>query len=232
LKEFYDRHHGTKATTGAAPTVEESLRHLRARGSRYFCVFDQIAAPASLDAIELGFGYPQISNALASVFRTYRAIDVAAETILAKYPGPISFEYLSADLNKDFPVPDESVDVVIAMMVIEHLFDPFHSFSEVARICRKGGIACVNLPLVTSIKNRLNLLAGRLPMTSTREWFEQREWDGGHLHYFDIAHVRRLAALYDLTLKRIYPVGRGYALKSLAPGLLCGEASFVFSKQR
>ena len=231
MKEFYDRHHGAKSA-GAAASTEESLRQLRARGSRYFCVFDQVPHPETADALELGFGYPSISNALASVFKSYCAIDVAAQTILSRYPGPVAFKYQSADLNRDFPVPDASVDVVIAMMVIEHLFDPFHSFAEVARICRPEGLACINLPLVTSIKNRLSLLAGRLPMTSTREWFEQREWDGGHLHYFDIALVRRLAALYGLRLKAVYPVGRAYALKALAPSFFCGELSFVFVKAR
>lgn len=165
------------------------------------------------------------------MFRSYRAIDVAADAILAKYPGSVSFEYATADLNQDFPVETGSMDVVIAMMVIEHLFDPFHSFSEVGRVCKTGGMAFVNLPLITSIKSRIDLLMGRLPNTSTKEWFDMREWDGGHLHYFDVSHVRRLAGLYGLTLTALYPVGRGYALKKLAPSLLCGEASFVFKKQ-
>jgi SAM-dependent methyltransferase len=232
VKKFYDRHYSSKEEASTEMSVADSVSQLKARGGRYYCVFDQLEDPAKLNALELGFGYPQISNALASVFAKYKAIDVAAETILANYKGTISFDYAPADLNEDFPIETASVDVVIAMMVIEHLFDPFHSFSEVGRICKPGGWAFVNLPLITSIKNRKDLLLGRMPMTSTRQWFEMREWDGGHLHNFDIAHVRRLAALYGLTLTELYPVGRMFSLKKLAPGLLCGELSFVFRRDR
>ena len=39
-----------------------------------------------------------------------------------------------ADLNDRFPFEDSEFDSVIAMMVVEHLFDPFHAFGEIARI--------------------------------------------------------------------------------------------------
>jgi len=230
LKSFYEKHYASKEVMGAPISIPDTLGQLKTQGSRYFCVFNQLPDPGGLSALELGFGYPQISNALASVFKSYLAIDVAVDAILSAYKGPISFNYLAADLNTDFPIESASKDVVIAMMVIEHLFDPFHSFSEVARICKPGGLAFVNLPLITSLKHRIALIFGRMPTTSTREWFDQREWDGGHLHNFDIAHVKRLAKLYGLTLTRVYPVGRGYHLKKLAPSLLCGEISFVFAK--
>ena len=60
------------------------------------------------------------------------------------------------------------------MMVIEHLFDPFHSFKRVHDLLRPDGIAFINLPLVTNIKNRINLLLGKLPETSIgyNKWFE------------------------------------------------------------
>jgi SAM-dependent methyltransferase len=135
------------------------------------------------------------------------------------------------DLNDDCPYPNEHFNVVIAMMIIEHLFDPFHSFSEISRLLTNGGQAFINLPLITSIKNRARLLFGRLPLTSAKNWWDLEEWDGGHLHYFTVDSITNLGSKYGLILDAIYPVGPGYALKSMWPRFLCNEASFVFTKR-
>ena len=143
---------------------------------------------------------------------------------------PVDFACRDVDLDEDWPYEDGTFDVVIAMMVLEHLFDPFHSFAELARVLRPGGLGFVNLPNIGSIKCRLQLLAGRLPVTSQSDWFELRQWDGGHLHYFTASSVRRVAALNGLRLRRLYPVGRLPAVKGLWPALLCHEISYVLEK--
>jgi SAM-dependent methyltransferase len=137
---------------------------------------------------------------------------------------------VAANLNSDLALGTDHYDVTIAMMVVEHLFDPFHSFRELARITKPGGFVFVNLPLVTSLKNRLRLLLGELPQTSRSSWWDDREWDGGHLHYFTLQSVVELAQLNGLALDRTYPVGRHPSLKRIAPTLLCAELSFVFTK--
>ena len=133
-------------------------------------------------------------------------------------------------MNEDFPLPDNAFDAVIAMMVIEHLFDPFHSFQEVFRITRPGGRIFINLPNIGSIRCRLQLLRGQLPITSSIDWFEKREWDGNHLHYFTVSEVTRLAELVGLRLEKVFAVGNALALKRLRPSLFCHEISYVFSK--
>jgi ubiquinone/menaquinone biosynthesis C-methylase UbiE len=44
------------------------------------------------------------------------------------------------------PFPDESVDVVIFVEVIEHLDEPMKIISEISRILKKGGLAFVTTP--------------------------------------------------------------------------------------
>lgn len=230
VKEFYIRHYkeigGVK--TDLRPR-EEVLRNLAEPGHRYYCLFDYLENRSLLAAVELGFGDPGTALALGSAFRDYTALDIAVSSIVAG-DQLAGLNLTEADLNHDFPLDSATVDVVIAMMVVEHLFDPFHSFREMARICRSGGHVFVNLPLITSIKHRIALLLGKLPITSARNWFELREWDGGHLHYFNIESVRRLAQLYGLELKAIYPVGRFLRIKRIAPSVFCAEVSFVFQK--
>jgi len=136
--------------------------------------------------------------------------------------------FFAANLNNKWQLNDGSVDVLIAMMVIEHLFDPFFCFKEISRVLKEDGRAFINLPLVTSVKNRLRLLAGLLPITSIpySRWQQEGHWDGFHLHYFTLSSIHDLAESASLSLVSIHGVGRMKQLKDLMPSLLCDEISF------
>jgi len=142
-------------------------------------------------------------------------------------------ELLEGNFSEDFPIEDNSVDCLVMMMVIEHLFDPFHSFSEIYRTLSNDGVAFINLPLVTSFKNRLRLLFGRLPETSIEyeEWFAEKEWDGNHLHYFSIESIKKICAKFNLEIIKITPVGKFIFLKKINPSLLSNEISFCVRKK-
>ena len=86
----------------------------------------------------------------------------------------------------------------------------------------------MNLPLVTSLPNRLRLLMGRLPVTSVGfdRWFDDRNWDGNHLHYFSIESVRRLAGACGLRVVEMRGVGTMHQLKSMMPSLFAAELTF------
>lgn len=224
-KPFYDRHAENLAER---LDVEAAAASIREPGHRYFCIGDRLRDPSGLRAVELGFGSISRATLFASMFASFEAADISATRLLGGQP--VSFAYRDVNLDEDWPWPDASFDVAIAMMVFEHLFDPFHTFAELARILAPGGRAFVNLPNVGSLRCRLQLLAGRMPVTSTADWFERREWDGGHLHLFTIDLVRRVAELNGLRIAALYPVGRLVAVKRLWPGLLCHEISFVLEK--
>lgn len=138
-----------------------------------------------------------------------------------------------SNLNNRWEFEDGTVDVLIAMMVIEHLFNPFFCFKEIARVLHTDGRAFINLPLITSIKNRLRLLAGLIPTTSVpySRWETEGHWDGFHLHYFTLNSIHDLARSAHLSIVSIQGVGAMKKLKDLAPTLLCGEISFEVRKK-
>ena len=224
-RDFYVRNAGLR---GDESSEGAALATMRAPGHRYYCVFERLADSGRLAALELGFGSVARATALARLFGRYEAVDVAADALLAGRTVP--FGWKLADLDADWPYDDDSWDVVIAMMIVEHLYDPFHAFRELGRVLRPGGRAFVNLPNIASIKCRLQLLAGSMPVTSSPDWYALRQWDGGHLHYFTVDLVRRLAAENGLALEAIYAVGKLRWLKRLRPSLLCHEISYVLAK--
>ena len=50
------------------------------------------------------------------------------------------------DLNGDWPLPDNSVGVLNASHVLEHLKDPIHSMREIHRVLHHGGWAFIDVP--------------------------------------------------------------------------------------
>jgi hypothetical protein len=59
-----------------------------------------------------------------------------------------------------------------------------------------------------------------------QRWFEDRQWDGNHLHYYSVDLICQLAHATGLEVEDMRGVGRMHTLKSLFPTLLAGELTF------
>lgn len=229
-KQFYQRHYNGGLRTATPESLGATERTHFIPGKRYHLILDELDPQQQYGtAVEIG-----CSNGDCVVFlnRRFKFRDVIGLDIA--FPDDMHQElegvrFMQANGNQPLPLDNGSVDVFLAMMVIEHLFDPFQAFAEIKRVLTPTGRAFVNLPLVTSIKNRLRLLGGRVPVTSVGfdRWFDDKEWDGNHLHYFSLDAIHRLAALNGLEVSRTACVGANHRLKNLAPTFLANELSFV-----
>lgn len=230
-KEFYQRHYQGGLQIDQVSLEETEAKHFRP-GKRYHLMMTELARDQQYGrAVEIGCSGGDCVAFMANEFKFTEVIglDIGFPDEMQQRDEHIRF--MQANANQRLPIEDGSVDVLVAMMVIEHLFDPFHAFAEVKRMLSPRGKAFVNLPLVTSIKNRLRLLAGRLPVTSVAfdRWFDDKEWDGNHLHYFSLESIRRLASQHGLEVGRTAAVGSNHKLKNLAPTYLANELSFVLA---
>ena len=226
-RRFYERSHAELAKRfGPGSTVDAAA--LAAGNHRYSAAYQYLQAKPGCRVLEMGYGGGGIIENMAPLAARYEIVDILDRT--AGQPQPENLTLHVANLDNRFPFENASFDVVVAMMVIEHLYDPFHAFAEVARVAKPGAAVFVNLPNVGSIRCRLELLRGHLPVTSTPDWFEQREWDGGHLHYFTVASVQRLAGLSGLKVVAVEAVGSMPWLKRLRPSLLCHEITYRLEK--
>jgi SAM-dependent methyltransferase len=229
--KFYRDHYAGGVSVGATP-VEAFARETLTPGKRYGLVAEHLlrADEASGCLVEIGCGGGEALLILSEArhFDRVVGVDVALISPCRKRGSAAGVEFLNSNLNEKWPFADNEVDHLIAMMVIEHLFDPFHAFREIKRCLSKQGAAYVNLPLVTGLRNRIRLLFGNLPETSARyeRWFEMGEWDGNHLHYFSLRSIHDLAHSCGLRLTDIRGVGRFHALKTRLPSLLAAEVTF------
>jgi len=82
-----------------------------------------------------------------------------------------------------FPWPDETMDVVIANQVFEHLKNVWRPMSEIFRVLRVGGRCIIGVPNLASLHNRLLLALGLQP-TAIRTF-------GPHVRGFTLRELRR-----------------------------------------
>jgi len=70
----------------------------------------------------------------------------------------------SINIEKDkFPFENESLDVVMANQIIEHVKEIFWIFDQVSRVLKVGGHLILGVPNLASLHNRLLLLLGCQP---------------------------------------------------------------------
>jgi ubiquinone/menaquinone biosynthesis C-methylase UbiE len=232
-KRFYQHQYkGALQVQSPLSPAEIEAQHF-AQGRRYHLVAKELSRTRQYGtALEIGCASGECIGHMARTYSFQRAIgiDIAFPDDMRQRIDGV--EFIQANSNDALPLDDSSVDVLVAMMVIEHLFDPFAAFKEVRRLLSKDGIAFINLPLVTSLKNRWRLLTGQVPVTSVAfgQWFLDQQWDGNHLHYFSMNSIRQLAGATQLRVIAVAGVGRFHQLKTLAPQFLANEISFIVER--
>jgi SAM-dependent methyltransferase len=85
---------------------------------------------------------------------------------------------VACDLNDSLPFENESLDVVVATEVIEHLNNPRNLIDEAGRILTPGGRLVLSTPNAESFAQRVRFLfSGRF------DYFSENDFKGsGHLH--------------------------------------------------
>lgn len=76
---------------------------------------------------------------------------------------PAGGQFQGKGYSEKVPLPDNSVQLVFALEIIEHLTSPLHLLSEAHRILGSGCHVVLTTPNVTRIGNVLKLLIGRTP---------------------------------------------------------------------
>ena len=72
-------------------------------------------------------------------------------------------EVYRRDLQQGFPCEDETIDVVSASQIIEHLPDTDGFLREVKRVLKKGGYVIISTPNLASLDSILFLMGGWQP---------------------------------------------------------------------
>lgn len=105
-----------------------------------------IGNPCGLTAVDLGCGTGRHALWLAGAGATVTALDFSAGMLAEarRKPGADKVRWLAHDLHLALPLPDQSFDLAVSGLVLEHLrrLEPF--FHEARRVLRSGGRAVIS----------------------------------------------------------------------------------------
>lgn len=231
-KTFYEitAERNTSNSSYSIPEPVTFVGEWRAK-SRIQVTYEMLAPHAPFgNLLDLGCGSLGNLITLENLFNKGYGVDIAA------YPTwePLKERFKTQQHNLDtgaLPFADEMFDAVTLLMVLEHVFDPFSVIEEMKRVTKPEGYLVINVPNIANIKHRLGLLVGKLPITSTVNCWEFREWDGGHIHYFTLERLIWLLQKFgNYQVLQIQGSGKFAPLKRLLPGLLCSDLQLLCQK--
>lgn len=171
--------------------------------------FEEAAGGRRVDALEVGCGNGAWARRLSDAGHRVWGIELAEQSIeVARAQAPAArFAVGSAydDLGRLFP-EQASWDAVVALEVIEHLYDPRRFVRAALGALRPGGFVLLSTPYHGYAKNLLLALTGRLDAHFTALW------DGGHIKFWSRRTLTALLAEQGLAVTRFRGVGRGPGL--------------------
>jgi cyclopropane fatty-acyl-phospholipid synthase-like methyltransferase len=226
-------------------------------GQREAALLDWICRTVSADALasqirfaELSIGDGQLSRSVARTFPSsiIDCIDISPSRLdhchrisCAESPTLANrLRFIELDLDSQFcELERERYDVVLAIDILEHVFDVFGFVQNCQEILKPNGWLFLRVPNLTYFKRRCAVLCGRLPVTSSwfetpgsyDSWKERHGWDGGHLHFFTIDAMRWLLANEGFESFTWRDVGaKAELIRRLWPGMLLGNLAISIRK--
>ncbi len=94
------------------------------------------------------------------------------------------------DLSQPFPFEKNSFDGAVCIEVLEHLYDPKFTVSEIFRVLKPGGLLVTSVPNNGYFRERLRAFTHAELSTSISDF--SNEWKGAHIRFYNLRSFRRL----------------------------------------
>lgn len=91
------------------------------------------------------------------------ALDIS-ENVKEKCQGLCDDFFLMDLENQAIPIKSNSVDIIIAIEVIEHIRDSEEFLKEILRVSKPGGLILLTMPNIVSLISRIRMFFGILPV--------------------------------------------------------------------
>jgi 2-polyprenyl-3-methyl-5-hydroxy-6-metoxy-1,4-benzoquinol methylase len=227
-KELYEKQYGEKkiCSTNSFPVLRKLLKK--------FDLHREDLAISLLDEgekmLDVGCGNGSLVFKAKGKFKEVFGIDISPSRIeeaksnaIKQFGSLDGMAFSSCNINEKIDLPDRMFDAATSIAVIEHVFDPYFVLGEIHRVLKPGGIFIAEVPNIAYLRQRIHLLFGKLPVTSSPHNWKEIGWDGGHLHYFTKDKFCEL--LEDCGFKIVKVSGSGLLaqFRNFYPSLLTGD---------
>ena len=180
--------------------------------------------------LDVGCGSGSLVFKAKTGFRKVVGVDIspfcikeAEERKIERFGESSEIHFFQGNVGEGLEFSDCSFDVVAAVAVIEHVFDLYFAIGEVHRVLKKGGVFIIEVPNIAYMRYRVELLFGKLPVTSTPFNWKEVGWDGGHLHSFTKKTLCRLLGECGFDIIKVTGCGLFGKVRGIYPSLLTGD---------
>lgn len=187
--------------------------------------------------LDIGCGSGEILYSLSNKYNKLIGFDVSERRInVAKSCCEgLTTEFFIDEFDKSISLTHSSVDTAICLDVLDHMLDVRKALSNIYSVLKQNGQLIISVPNIARIDNRLRLLRGLFPSTSTSfQGFTKLGssdlFDGGKLHYFTFSSFIMLLKETGFSQINKYGIGRFKQLHNIYPELLSGSISLVCNK--
>ena len=95
--------------------------------------------------------------------------------------------------KKKIPLPNNSIDLIICLEVLEHLRQPDHFLKEIMRLLKKDSIAVFSIPNILSFSSRVRVVLGLLPTAIVS--------DPTHIKFYRKKDIINIFSLFNIKVK-------------------------------
>lgn len=130
------------------------------------------------------------------------------------------------DVNNGIEFPENFFDAVTIIATLSFIYDPIFMIEEINRVLKNRGILIVQVSNIAYFKQRIKLLFGQLPITTSPDnWHDWKKvgWDRGSLHYFNFASLKWLLESNGFKIEQVTGSGLFANLRNWWPSLLTGD---------
>lgn len=180
--------------------------------------------------LDVGCGSGSLVFKAKPLFREACGVDIspfcvreAEERKIERFGDTPGIRFFHGHAGNRLEFPDGTFDAVTSVAVMEHVFDLYHAIGEVHRVLKPDGIFVIEVPNIAYLRYRIELLFGKLPVTSTPHNWKEVGWDGGHLHYFTRKTLCRLLEECGFEVLKVTGCGLFGKLRGWYPSLLTGN---------
>lgn len=152
----------------------------------FFALLDRLALRRDARVLDVGCGTGIMLHELAARFDTAAGLDYSA--LALEFCRQRGLRRLIRGDATRLPYASDSVDVALALDVVEHLDDDAGCVAELARVCRPGGHVLVHVPafpFLWSDKDVLNHHRRRYRRAGLRALIEAAGLEVRHLTHFN-----------------------------------------------
>ena len=133
--------------------------------------------------------------ALRDDFRQAMSENKVYDSLLEVDVDPENPLFSTNDFPAEIPLPENSVDLIIAAEVFEHLYSPINFIAQAARVLKPGGKLLLTTPNVSYFGNICRLICGKsiFPNLHESHFYLKSEWRA-HMRVYDASEIKTLMA--------------------------------------